>query len=559
MRKISKILAVLMTITMLFCAFTSLVGCKSTEDLVKDDKTINVKLNSAGYGTDYIYAMQEKFEEAYKDEGYKLNIFTPKASFTGEQMLQDIVTDAGADVYIGAGITKELLANPTYENTIADITSIVANQKPIGFNGEDSGDKTIAQILSENDYGYECLQKADGTYYAIPWTMGVRGLAVNTSVLEKYQLSIPKTSKEFFNCYDVLMTEGVKNNNYPITHISSSNNYPVSFTSGWVAQYEGVEWYEKFFSFEKSDGTKLSKDEALEMFNSAGIEIMLTNMYRALDPNCASPGSKTQGVEKAQANLMNGICAFMMNGDWLLQETYYNASDDQRANISFVNVPVISELGIKLFGSGSDYNFDENKCEEVLRTIIDQVDENKSLEEIKSIVDEKYGDIKLADVKTVAEARGFAYTETVQSGIYINARSEVKDIAALFLRMCASTEGGQLIAAKTLSSNPFALSYENNKYDFVNQTRKITNNQYFKGLRPEASGYRATIDPNFINMLPHTGLYINLKIVEKDVTIYTESNGEYTKTGNLSTYITAAQALQKENYDSVKNDYNGKW
>ena len=324
MKKTVKITTICLAIALTSTTALSVAGCASTEKNINDGKTVNVKLNSAGYGTDYIYAMQEKFEAAYAEEGYKLNIFTPKASFTGEQFLQDIATGTGADVYIGSGVTQSLLADSAYANTIADITELVATQKPIGFDGEDSGEKTIAQILSESNYGYTCLQNTDGSYYAIPWTQGIRGLAVNTSVLSEYDLEIPKTSKEFFNCYEVLMTEGIKNNNYPITHIASSNNYPVSFTSGWMAQYEGLEWYEKFFTFQNTDGTKLSKDEAVEMFNADGIEIMLENMYRALDPNCASPGSQTQGVEKAQANLMKGVCAFMMNGDWLLQETYYN-------------------------------------------------------------------------------------------------------------------------------------------------------------------------------------------------------------------------------------------
>ncbi len=560
MRKTMKITTLCMAFAFTAGMALSAVGCASTEELINDGKTINIKLNSAGYGTDYIYAMQEKFEETYAEEGYKLNIFTPKASFTGEQMLQDIATGTGADVYIGAGITQSLLANSAYANTIADITDSVANQKPIGFDGEEDGDKTIAQILSENDYGYTCLQNTDGSYYAIPWTMGIRGLAVNTSVLAEYDLEIPKTSKEFFNCFEVLMAQGVKNNNYPITHISSSNNYPVSFTSGWIAQYEGLDWYEQFFTFQKKDGTKLSKDEAVEMFNADGIEIMLENMYRALDPNCGSPGSKTQGVEKAQANLMNGICAFMMNGDWLLQETYYNSSDEQRANISFVNVPVISELGVKLFGAGTSYNKSEEDCEKILRAIIDEVDANKEIADIKTAVSAKGWDIQETDIQTVAAARGYTYTETVQSGIYVNASSEVKDLAALFLRMCASVEGGQLIASKTLSSNPFALSYESNRYEFVNQSRAITNNRYFKGLRPEASGYRASIHPNFINTLPHTGLYVNLKIIEEDVTIYkAENDGGYTKTGELAAYATAAQAMQKANYDDAKNNYNDKW
>ena len=73
--KQKKILAVCMATALVAGSAFSAFGCTATEDLIKDGKTINVKLHSAGYGTSYIYALQEKFEAAFADEGYKLNIF----------------------------------------------------------------------------------------------------------------------------------------------------------------------------------------------------------------------------------------------------------------------------------------------------------------------------------------------------------------------------------------------------------------------------------------------------------------------------------------------------
>ena len=553
--KQKKILAVCMATALVAGSAFSALGCTATEDLIKDGKTINVKLHSAGYGTSYIYALQEKFEAAFADEGYKLNIFTPKAGFSGVAMVQDIATDAGADLYIGGGVTQVMLKE--YDNTVADITELVANQKPIGFNGEEVGDKTIAEILNDCNYGYNCLQREDGSWYAIPWNSGVRGLAVNMKVLEAYDLEIPKTTKELFACFDKIMVEAAETAIFPITQIATTNNYPVSASSGWMAQYEGVDWYNELYTFQKADGTKLDKTTAIEMFNADGVKYMFENFYRIMDLNVATNGSNTQGVEKAQAKFMNGQCAFMLNGDWMLQETYSQFSDKERENITFARVPMISELGVKLFGAGTSYNKSEEDCEKILRAIIDEADANKELADIKTAVDAKFGDIKLEDVKRVAEARGYTYPESVASGMYISARSEVKDIVALFLRMCASPEGGQLLSAKTFASNPYVTEYEESHYPWVTAARDIVSSRYFKGVRSDISGYRATIDPNFLDIFPLTGTYVNAKVAEQKISMY--DSDSFAKVGSVEVYKTAAAAMQKSIYEDVRDNYNNKW
>jgi ABC-type glycerol-3-phosphate transport system substrate-binding protein len=558
MRKLKKVANVCMATILGASALFSVVACSSQETYINDGKTVNIKLYSAGYGTEYIYALKEKFEAAYKDEGYKLNIFTPRAGFTGALFLQDIAAGTGADVYFGSSVTEELLNDPAYANTVADITDLVANKKPINFNGEEEGSKTIAEKLAETTYGYTDYKKTDGTYYSIPYNQGLRGLAVNTAVLEEYDLEIPKTSKEFFHCYDVIMAQAKETGVFPITHIATSNNYPASFTNAWLAQYEGYNWYKKFFSFENADGTQLSKDEAVEMFNADGVEYMLENMFHALDPNCGTYGSASQGLEKAQAKFMNGSCAFMMNGDWMLQETYVSFTDVERGDITFVNVPVISELGVKIFGSGTAYNKAEAECETILRAIIDEVDANKALADIKTAVDAKLSmSIAVEDIKAIAEARGYAYAETTSSNVIISEKSQVKDIAALLLRMCASTDGGALIAEKTYSMNPFVESYQNSRYEWVNGARNIVANQYFQSLRPASKGYRKSLGADFDNIFPYTGLYVNLKIIAQGVSIYNKTTLQ--KTGAETIYSTSAQAMQKSIFEDARDNYNSKW
>ena len=553
MKKTKRIASVCMTVAM--CSVTAFsAACQASESLVKDGKTLNVSLLNAGYGVDYIYEIKTKFEEAFASEGYKLNILTPRAGYSGNVIAQDIAAGSEVDVFFSAGFTEKVLKD--YPDVVSDITESVFNQKPLNFKGEEEGELTVAQKLAQNNYEYTAYQKADGTYYALPYQKGIRGLAVNTGVLDEYDLEIPKTSNEFFHCYEVIMAQAAETGVFPITHIATSNNYPCSFTNCWLAQYEGYDWYQQFISFQKKDGTNLTKDEAVAMFDSDGIEYMLTNMYRALDPNCGTYGSASQGLEKAQAKFMNGSCAFMMNGDWMLRETYASFSDTQRNDITFVNVPVLSELGVKVFKDA--YSKTEAECETILRAIIDEVDKNKSLEEIKTTVDAALSmNIALEDIEEVAYARGYTYMETCDVGAIINPNSELQDVAALLLRLCASDDGGKVFAKHIYSSSPFANDYETNRYAWVNSAREIVTSRYFQGVRPEAKGYKKTLHADFVDLFPRTGLYVHLAITGEGVSVYNPET--LVKVGSEEIYKTSAQALQKTNYDAVKDNYNDQW
>ena len=166
-------------------------------------------------------------------------------------------------------------------------------------------------------------------------------------------------------------------------------------------------------------------------------------------------------------------------------------------------------------------------------------------------------DIAISDIEEVAKARGYTYMDTVDSGAIINPNSKKKDIAALLLRMCASDDGARVIAKHAYATSPFAFEYETNRYEWVNSARSILNNRYFQGIRPEAKGYRATLNAEFVELFPRTGVYVNLAIIADGVTIYNPET--LVKVKEESVYKTAAQALQKKNYDAVNNDYNNQW
>lgn len=63
------------------CTCLSLVGCGGpggNDSIIQDGKTVNIKVLKAGYGTTWLNKVAEKFEAAYADEGYQINILPRK-------------------------------------------------------------------------------------------------------------------------------------------------------------------------------------------------------------------------------------------------------------------------------------------------------------------------------------------------------------------------------------------------------------------------------------------------------------------------------------------------
>ena len=133
MKKFLKktIIFVLAVVTL---AFT---GCgrvpSDNSDPISDGKTVNVKISKAGYGTTYIYKLADRFNELYKEEGYKINVLYPQ-TISDSVVVQDIYDDKGIDLYFVGGSVEKGVAGD-YGHCYADITDLVFNQKPIRFDG----------------------------------------------------------------------------------------------------------------------------------------------------------------------------------------------------------------------------------------------------------------------------------------------------------------------------------------------------------------------------------------------------------------------------------------
>ena len=562
MKKSTKALSLLLGAVM---ACGGLAACGGGDKVQVDEKTIVVKCRRAGFGTDWLYELKGHFEAAYADQGYKVHIMTPDNAIKDDVLVKELYygyENTNVDLYISSGATPDKVGElGDYGILVEEIGDLVYNQPAISYEGVEE-DRLISEKISADILPY--MTDSTGKVYAYNWAQSSGGLAVNTKKLAKYNLEIPKTTNEMFDCFDKIycgyngIDNSIESGTYPITYISGSNGYGLVFLWAMMAQYD-KDFFNEFWSFQTTgeDGqvTNMADADCQNLYKHPAMSEMLSVAFRAFDMNIAAPGSLSQGVDQAQAKIMGegDDAIFMFNGDWMLNEVKLNYRENLH-DIDFMNFPVVSALGVKLFGAGTAYGLDEAKCDELLSFIIDLVDENKEIDEIIAAVKaEKNIDITEADAKEVARARGVTYSRGVEHVAYITKGTTKKDIVALFLRMMSSNDFGETFNRVANGSSPYcAMENTTSDYKFVKNASKIASNKYFSlvstfgGVR----GYRKQLNiSQFFTTVSHVPDHISSK---STATIYTEMGGK--NGNNISVYRAAAtQLINEEVANLVKN------
>lgn len=571
MKKNKRAIALLLSALLTAGSVGSLAACGSSAPKVSET-TIVVKVRDAGFGTDWLYELKGKFETAYAEQGYKVKIMTPDNAIKGTVLLQELAlgyNSTKVDLYISTDANPDNVGEEgNYGVLVENIEESVYNQKAIAYDGTEE-EKTVREKIRPEAVPY--MTDSHGELYGYSWAQTSAGLVVNTRKLEAYGLEIPKTTNEMFDCFDKIYCgyNGVENSietgTYPITYISGGSGYGVVFLYALMAQYD-INEYNKFWTFTTTDETgatvQLSDEACQELFDDPMQLEMMKVAYRTFDWIIAAPGSLAQGVDQAQSKIMSDNmddAVFMLNGDWMLNEVKLNYANKLN-DIDFVNFPVISAIGQKVFGAGTAYNFDDAKCEELLSYIVGLVDENKDIDEIIAAVKEEKGvDIDETDAKEVARARGVTYSRGMEHVAYITKNTPKKDIASLFLRMMSSDDFGETFSRTANGTSPYcAKENTTSPYKFVRNASKIPCNQYFSLVSQFAKvkGYRGEIGGKLLEMYTtrsHIPDYIN---AESTATMYTEDG---TRNGKSeSVYTEAAEkflANEKANVINKWKDY----
>ena len=252
-------------------------------------------------------------------------------------------------------------------------------------------------------------------------------------------------------------------------------------------------------------------------------------------------------------NNRNGA-VFMFNGDWMLNEVKLNYRNYLH-NIDFVNYPVMSAVGTKLFGAGTSYNLSEEACDDLLSFIIDCVDENMDIDAIiEKVKTDKDITLAEADAKEVARARGLTYARGPEHVAYVTKGTTKMDIVSKFLRMMSSDDYAETFNVQGNGASPYcALENTTSEYKFVRNASKVTANRYFSFVSTitGARGYRGQL--NFQRFFT-TSSHLPFDIASNSrATIYT-MNGTKKEDADLQVYADAATTFQaNEVANIIKN------
>ena len=481
-------------------------SCKPKQNIVKDPQTINVKLFKAGFGDEFLYEFQDRFNSAFSKQGYKINIVSALYDNTGENVQQEIYSgyaENQIDLYITGGLTPNMLGpDGQYGELAADLTELVFNQPIINYDGSTETD-TVGDRFHPDLVPFLCGD--NGKMYGVAWAQTSAGMVVNTQKLARYGVTeLPRTTNELFEVFDLIY-----NGANSVAGSSTTKTYPLTYTLGngvtyqngalwtWFAQY-GVDTYNEFLRMQSQTGpnTWTNLQDGYKVFDNPDLVDVYEAGYHLLDSKYAAAGSDEQKLDQAQALIMkpaNGTnnAIFMLNGDWFLNEVKanYSANLDQ---ITFMNVPVISSLGVKVFGEGTKYALSDEACDELLSYMVKLVDENKSIEEIAAAVEEDF-DIALdeEDVEKIAYARGTCFARGIEHLAIIPKDSTKKKIAALALRMMASEDFAETFITLANASSPYAQDFNvTSRYGFVNQAQTLVTNKYFTPVNSRVQGLR---------------------------------------------------------------------
>ncbi len=488
-------------------------GCGGSETVVNDDKTINVRLYKAGFGDAFIYELKQKFENLYSSEGYNINVLPPSQGSAGTPMVQEMYSgykDTQIDLYITGGIQPNMVSGDKnvaqyYEKgeLCEDLEEIVFNQKAIGYDGKESKDKIADKIVPDF---VPFLRADNGKLYAFAWAQTNAGMVVNTKKLKSYGVTeLPRTTNELIKVFDLILdSEKAKNTKtYPVTYnltigAGGASTYQDCAIQTWLAQYD-VDAYNEFLRMQtKGENGWTDMQDGYKIFENEHIKDVLEVGYQFMDKKYSVPGSNEHELAQAQSLVMEeqgyNNAVFMLNGDWFLNEVKKNYSAGLN-DIEFMNVPVISSLGVELFGAGTSYALTDEKCDELLSFICKEADANKTIDEIIESVSNEMGiTVAAADVEKVADARGVCYSRGIEHVAFITKGSTKKDIAALALRMMASDDFAKTFIDTANASSPYTKSVDaTSKYAFINEAKALVDNAYFRAINGRYEGLRIKV------------------------------------------------------------------
>lgn len=556
---------------------SALVGCAIDEGKSADPKTINVRALKASWGENWINELVEKFEAAYEDKGWKVNVLKPTADIRNEVVINELYQGyetSQIDMYITGGTDSQAVGaeNEEYGVLCEDI-GYIWDLPAIDFNGNNES-KTLREkvVRGQDKLAYDIYGKC----YTVPYIAMTGGMVVNVDKLSFYGYTaddLPKTTDELFEMWDVIYTgkkDGVKvydnsidSDLYPYTYMPGSKvAYPLDWVTVTMAQYD-EEQYKQWRGWQDETETGYDwwqGDVTKSLENDMVIET-LEVMVHANDRLLTARGTAGQSLDQAQGQIMKKSTGaiFMCNGSWYLNDMaigHKNSLD----KITFINFPVISAIADKLW---ADTVADEAKREEMLRYAIDQVDDVAKADDAAAIAADMSSRFATTvtedDVKDIRRARG-VYSDRTTSGSTMNMTkglpADKKEICEHFMRFIASDDAAEVMA-KTANATSAYMQSKNtySQYKFVQDASTFMVNKYASPASNDAVvGYRLALGRN--GNFPLNSHLTSAIAARADFKSIYNGKGGYSS-NDISVYRELAEKIQAEEIEYVEASLAG--
>lgn len=449
MKKVFKAIALSLSAICLFSA----AGCKKPVD--NSENTIEIFALDAGYGLDWLYAMEEVFEEK---TGYNIEIsiqgdtaIEPKIKSGPDVNTTDLfITGEVWNRYISLG-DKAVAGYDYILEPLDDVYEYVPEGETLSI-----GEKMWGSFSSFFEMEVEENGEYVNHYYAMPWSAGMGGIFYNQDLFTQANLSgEPLTTDQLMEYCQTLKDKKITPYIY-----SAADDYFSYCQYTWWPQYETIKGTENFWNGKVSDAAIPSAETSVHIFDQEGIREMFKVFEDMLNP---AKGYVYGTVEEldyttAQARFFAGEAAMLPCGDWLENEMNNASSSLDIGNIVPMRTPVISALSDKMSYWEEEGNFTEatrdasfaakrKEYDEKLRDLVEYADKIIAEEtaELPSFANE-------ADAQIVIAARRVCYAPSQTHSMAIPVYATAKEAAKEFLKFTASDEGIAIYLANTSGS-----------------------------------------------------------------------------------------------------------
>jgi len=183
-----------------------------------------------------------------------------------------------------------------------------------------------------------------------------------------------------------------------------------------------------------------------------------------METRFSPPGSAGMSHIDAQHLVLAGKAAFIMNGDWVLNEMeetgpqYYEPA----SKCIMMNTPVLSVIGKECGITDPE-----------LSSAVGMIDEGKTNAEIMQVI----SGLDESEIQRIRDARNIysCGDKTVRGGACIPAYADGRDVAILFLRFLCSEDGCQIIRDEAYNIAAFSCDSYASKGDTVYMDSVVAN------------------------------------------------------------------------------------